>query len=141
MIGGGITGVLQVPDTHLHQMLSRRYQDLEMLDLMEQNRAKPGGCPSRDREACMRDLLSAWRHAPLHDFARRGWWDNMLANKLDGTEDHLGCGAAAKLWSDLRMDRHRAQAMADVEEEHAAGRLRWRECSDLVGGKSLREAC
>ena len=122
-------------------MLSRGYQDLEMLDLMEQDRAKPGGCPSRDREACMRDLLSAWRHAPLHDFARRGWWDNMLANKLDGTEDHLGRGAAAKLWSDLRMDRHRAQAMADVEEEHAVGRLRWRDVRSLLEDFPPREEC
>jgi len=33
LIGGGVTGILQVPDTHLHAPLSRRYQDLEMLDL------------------------------------------------------------------------------------------------------------
>ena len=48
----------------------------------------------------------------------------MLANKLDGMEGHLGRATAAKLWDDLWMDRHRAQAIADVEEEHGAGRLR-----------------
>ena len=33
--GGGCTGVLQCNDTHLHQRLSARFQDLEMADLLE----------------------------------------------------------------------------------------------------------
>ena len=59
LIGGGVTGILQVPDTHLHAPLSRRYQDLEMMDLLEQQRENPAGCPSRTREDCCRDLIAA----------------------------------------------------------------------------------
>ena len=38
LIGGGCTGVIQVMDTHLHGPLSARYTELEMLDLLEQQR-------------------------------------------------------------------------------------------------------
>ena len=41
LIGGGVTGVLQVMDTHLHYPLSQRYTELEMVDLVEQERARP----------------------------------------------------------------------------------------------------
>ena len=56
-------GVLQVMDTHLHHLLSQRYAELEMLYLLEQQRVKAYGCPTRSRESCCRDLLAAWRHA------------------------------------------------------------------------------
>ena len=42
LIGGGVTGILQVPDTHLHAPLSRRYQELEMVDLAATARESRG---------------------------------------------------------------------------------------------------
>ena len=132
LIGGGITGILQVPDTHLHQPLSARYTELEMLDLVEQQRARPHGCPTRSRESCCRDLVAAWRHRPLHEAGKRGLWDNMLANKLDGSEDHLGRSTAKVLWDEMRMDHLRAQAMCDIEDEWKAGRLRWRDVKRII---------
>ena len=109
LVGGGVTGVLQVMDTHLHQMLSARYTELEMLDLLEQQRVNPHGCPTRSRESCCRDLCAAWRHRPLHELGKRGWWDNFLANKLDGSEDHMGRMCAAELFWEMGMDKLRAQ--------------------------------
>ena len=97
--GGGCTGVLQVNDTHLHYGLSQRYQDLEMQDLLQQQRLEPGRCPVRDREDCLRDLCASWTNADLHALAARGHWDNMLSNNLAGEQDHLARGAAAKFWS------------------------------------------
>lgn len=132
LIGGGVTGVLQVMDTHLHYSLSQRYTELEMLDLLEQERAKPHGCPTRSRESCCRDLLAAWRHAPLHEMGRRGWYDNCLANALDGSQDHVGRGAAGEMWDQMGMKDFRAQALADVDAEWAAGRLRWRDVQRLI---------
>ena len=132
LIGGGVTGVLQVMDTHLHYSLSQRYTELEMLDLLEQERARAGGCPSRSREGCCRDLLAAWRHAPLHEMGRRGWYDNCLATALDGSQDHLGRGSAGDLWHQMGMKDLRAQALADVDAEWEAGRLRWRDVQRLI---------
>ena len=125
LIGGGITGILQVPDTHLHCSLSRRYQDLEMQDLLAQQRRNPRGCPSRNREACCRDLIAAWRDQSMHLFAQRGWWDNLLANDLKGAEDHLGRGVANKLWDEMSMGALREKALLEVEEEYKSGRLAW----------------
>ena len=88
IIGGGITGILQVCDTHLHYPLSVRYQDIEMQDLVQQQLDNPNVCPGRTREACVRDLCASWRDPALHQAGQRGFWDNMLANALDGSEDH-----------------------------------------------------
>ena len=132
LIGGGCTGVLQVMDTHLHEPLSKRYIELEMVDLLEQQRVRPHGCPTRSRESCCRDLIAAWRHAPMHDYAARGWFDNHLANALDGSQDHLGRMVARDLWVQMDMATLRAQALADVDAEWAAGRLRWQDAKRLI---------
>ena len=132
LIGGGVTGVMQVMDTHLHYSLSQRYTEIEMLDLLEQERANPTGCPSRSRESCCRDLLAAWRHPPLHEMGRRGWYDNCLANALDGSEDQMGRGVAGQLWHQMGMANLRDQALADVDTEWQAGRLRWRDVKRII---------
>ena len=56
----------------------------------------------------------------------------MLANKLDGTEDHQGRGPAKQIWDDMRMDRLREQVLADVDGEFHAGRLRWRAAKAII---------
>ena len=132
LIGGGATGILQVPDTHLHCSLSRRYQDLEMQDLLEQQRRNPRGCPSRNREACCRDLIAAWRDQSMHLFAQRGWWDNLLANDLKGAEDHLGRGVAKKLWDELSMGELTEKSLLEVEEEYKSGRLAWDQVKRII---------
>ena len=132
LVGGGVTGILQVMDTHLHHCLSQRYTELEMLDLLEQERVRPRGCPTRSRESCCRDLLAAWRHAPLHEMGRRGWYDNCLATALDGSQDHMGRGAAGELWHRMGMSDLREQALADVDAEWEAGRLCWRDVRRII---------
>jgi hypothetical protein len=123
--GGGCTGVLQCNDTHLHQTLSSRYQALEMVDLLEQSRLQPHGCPSRDREDCVRDAAATWRDSQMHALAARGHLDNMLCNALDGSQDHLGQGDAMKFWKQLDMGTKRAAAMQDVAANHANHTLTW----------------
>ena len=104
-----------------------------MLDLLEQERCAGGaGCPTRSRENCCRDLLAAWRHAPLHEMGRRGWYDNCLANALDESQDHLGRGCAGELWHKTGMKDLRVQALADVDAEWEAGCLRWRDVQRLI---------
>ena len=55
--GGGCSGVLQCNDTHLHQALSARYQELEQHDLLELSRLQPSFCARRDREDCIHDAI------------------------------------------------------------------------------------
>ena len=103
-----------------------------MQDLVEQQRRNPQGCPSRDREACCRDLIAAWRDQRMHLLAQRGWWDNLLANDLKGAEDHLGRGVAKQLWDEMSMGIVREQALPDVEEEHKAKRLPWEAIKRII---------
>jgi len=76
--GGGCTGVVQCNDTHLHQRLSARYQEIEMADLLEQERLQPRSCPKRDRDDCIRDAIAAWNSAEMHKRAAEGHKQNML---------------------------------------------------------------
>ena len=61
----------------------------------------------------------------MHLLAQRGWWDNLLANDLNGGEDHLGRGVVRQFWDELSVNRLREQALLDVEGEWNAGRLPW----------------
>ena len=130
--GGSCAGVLHCNDTHLRQPLSAMYQELEQHDLMERSRLQPSACARRDREDCLRDAIAAWQRRSLHELAARGRWDQMLCNALDGSEDALACGEAARLWEELRMAEKRTAAVAEVDREYAAGRLCWEGVGSLV---------
>ena len=64
-----------------------------------------------------------------------------MANKLDSSEDHLGRGTAITRFHDVRMGRLRGQALADVDEEWRAKRLRWQNVKRIIkhskSGRSL----
>ncbi len=123
--GGGTTGVAQPPDTHLHAELSREFQEAEMRDLAARMNVEPSTLPLRSRADCVRDLVALWKSPELHRRAARGFAQNMLTNKVDGSEDHLGSGDAAALWQSLGMAALRSQLVSDVTAEVAAGRLPW----------------
>ena len=63
IIGGGITGDIQIKDTHCHRCLKTRYRDLEM-KLMLQQLEKIGKnltkIPSPPRNEMMSMLLASW---------------------------------------------------------------------------------
>ena len=123
-VGGGATGVVQVPDTHLHGDLSREYMDREMKDTVYKMQLF-GGLPTRTRTDCLHDVILVYNKPCMHVKAARGHWDNMMSNALDGSQDHLGRGSAKELWDKIHMRDYRTQVLADVREAHAAGELTW----------------
>ena len=56
----------------------------------------------------------------------------MLSVALDGSEDHLGRGDAARLWLEADMPRKRAAALGDVDARWSVGVLTWDNHRDLV---------
>ena len=90
--------------------MSRRYQDLEMQDMLAQAKLEPNRIPHRDREDCLRDVIVAATSKELLEFCARGHLDNHLTNALDGSEDHLGRGSAHTLWEELGMAAERDKA-------------------------------
>ena len=56
----------------------------------------------------------------------------MLTVALDGSQDHLGCGDAARFWAEAGMSRRRTLAIAEVDAAWNAGNLRWDNHRDVI---------
>ena len=51
--GGGVTGVMQVNDTDLHQPLKRQYMDLKSSEMLDQQQLRPAAVPVPRKEDCI----------------------------------------------------------------------------------------
>ena len=122
-IGGGCTGALQPLDTHLHALLSKLYQEMEMNLLMRISQENDTRVPVLDRTTMMSILTSVWQRSRLHLATARGFRDNMFTLALDGSEDYRGSEECRKYWSECDMDNMRKQVLRDVEDAWAAGEL------------------
>ncbi len=123
--GGGVTPILQTVDTHLNQHVKREYVKREGAALLKSMRL--GQCvPQLDKRDCidlMADVMSDMR---LHLAAAEGYWETgFKANIWDADLDARICKEAGHFWRKLGMRRKVAAAVAEVEEEVKAGRLRW----------------
>ena len=125
-IGGGCTGIIQVPDTDLHQILKRMYGDLEMADALAQSRLRPTAIPIPRKPDCIEWMAAIWGRGDLHVIVRDGFWKTGMANDLSGVEDHKICKEAGQYWRELNMTAKRGEACRVVEAEFAANRLAWR---------------
>ena len=86
-IGGGITGDMQVNDTHLHNPLKKTYREKEMQLMQQKLRSDPKKIPAPSKNEMM-SMLSESMDSVTVDFpaAFKSLW---LTNKLDGSEDYL----------------------------------------------------
>ena len=62
----------------------------------------------------MQDVASAWLQVD-HQSVVRGHWENGLANRLDGTEDHFLRGDAADIFEKRNMDDERTKILETVK--------------------------
>ena len=122
--GGGTTSVGQVNDTDLHKDMKKEYIQLEMDDALRQA-ALGKACPMTRREDAMAWMCLIWFQPHLHAHAADGFKKVGVTNALDGSEDDLVCREARVYWDHLSMKDVRASAVADVDGEVDAGRLRW----------------
>ena len=122
--GGGTTSVGQANDTDLHRPMKKEYMDLEMEDALRQA-ALGKACPVTRREDAMAWMSLVWLQPRLHADAAQGFKKVGVTNALDGADDDLVCREARSYWDRLCMKEQRASAVADVDEEVQAGRLRW----------------
>ena len=85
VMGGGITGDVQINDTHLHQRLKAAYRNRETALMMEQLEMRPDRVPSPSRDEVM-DMLSTSLESLDFDVTK-ALKENFIANALDGSED------------------------------------------------------
>lgn len=124
-VGGGATGLVQTNDTHCHGWFEKDYIELEQADMFRKMQMDPHGCPGRTREDCMRDATLCWRRKRLHLRSCGGFWSNMIANALDGTEDHRASDEVWGFWEELEMTRLRARCVEETCADWEQGRIEW----------------
>ena len=86
-IGGGITGDIQVNDTHVHHLLKTGYRERESALMLEQLTENPQKIPKPTRDDMMTMLTSSWDALKVDPVLALK--NNCILNKLDGTEDYL----------------------------------------------------
>ena len=87
VIGGGITGDIQINDTSCHHNLKKHYREFEMNLMLEQLNNDPNKIPSPSRDEMMRMLLKAWELLDVD--TEREFKSLFVKNALDGSEDYL----------------------------------------------------
>ncbi|KAK7467855.1 hypothetical protein BaRGS_00036926, partial [Batillaria attramentaria] len=86
-IGGGITGDVQVNDTHYHHRLKKEYRERESKLVLEKLSDNPNRVPSPSRDEMMRMLVESWNSLEVD--ANQALKSLFVNNALDGSEDHL----------------------------------------------------
>ena len=94
-IGGGITGDVQINDTHLHHPLKKRYRECEMKAMIVELQNNPGKIPRPSRDDMMAWFYDAWQSVYPSANLKLAAKQNLLQLTLDGSEDHL---AGQRLW-------------------------------------------
>ena len=131
-LGGGITGDVQVPDTHRHGPLSRAYKDLETADGAQQLLLRPWSLPSCSRQTVMDRAVAAWKATPCPNH-RQEYVQNAIMNSLDGSEDIEIRADLQNVWRELRMPERRAQILREIDDEFSSGALHtWSQYPDLL---------
>ena len=122
--GGGVTPVVQTPDTDLNQHVKREYTAAETVEFMRQMRE--GVCVPRCRpEQCMDIMVDVMSNMQLHLRAADGYVKTGMTVSLDGKQDQFIVREAGDFWKELGMREKINSAVAEVREEARAGRLRW----------------
>ena len=119
-VGGHLTGLVQVEDTHAHGPMTKIYKKQESLEAYEQLTLRPDKLPSTTRQTVLDRALGSWR-AVNHAACSRGFVSNGIANKLDGSEDETLTLEVTEYWAEWKMHRLRAKVMDEVAKVVAEG--------------------
>ena len=87
IIGGGVTGYIQINDTDLHSPLKAKYRKLEQLRMIDQLKANPKKVPQTSRDDTMRMLSESFEAVEIDVVTHfKSLW---VTNALDGSKDYL----------------------------------------------------
>ena len=87
VIGGGITGDIQINDTHLHHQLKAKYREKECELMLQKLRDDPTKIPAPTRDEMMHMLSESWKTVNICPV--KALKNNFVLNALDGSEDYL----------------------------------------------------
>ena len=119
-IGGHLTGLVQVEDTHAHAAMTAHYKRRESEESYQQLMIRPDRLPSTSRQVVMERALDSWRDTD-HEAASQGFVANGIANALDGSEDDKLSADCIDFWFEIDMPQIRSKIEAEVAEAIASG--------------------
>ena len=122
-IGGHLTGLVQVEDTHAHAAMTAHYKRRETEESFQQLMIRPDRLPCTSRQCVMERALDAWLDTD-QNAASQGFVANGIANALDGSEDGLLSADVIDFWLEIGMPRIRSQIEAEVVEAIESGRVK-----------------
>ena len=122
-IAGGLTGDVQVCDTHRHGPLTACYREIENRDSRKQLRLKPHAVPSFSRQDVFDRSMQTWAQTSTGVDGRKEWVQNACLNALNGSEDGLIARDLLPLWLSIDMPALRDQLRDEIQAEVQAGRL------------------
>ena len=122
--GGGVTPVVQTPDTDLNQPVKKDYIARETTELLAQMR--DGISVPRCRpERCIDMMHNVLCSMALHLNAAEGYIKTGTNVALGGSQDDFVVREAGAFWRELQMRGKINSAVAEVRAEVEAGRLCW----------------
>ena len=134
LIGGHLTGLVQVEDTHLHGPMTMYYKRRETASAMQQLRIRPDKLPSTSRQTVMERAYDSYMDVD-HSRCSHGFVANGIANALDGSQDCELTPEVLPFWMELDMLSVRTRIMAEVDEALSHGRVaRFEDWPHIDGG-------
>ena len=131
-IGGHLTGLVQVEDTHAHGPYTKAYKKRETKDAFAQLTVNPGRVPCTSRQTVMDRAWDSWADVD-HKSCSAGFVSNGICNKLDGSDDHKLTSDVQPFWFQLDMPARRKRILADIQERVASRRLtRFEQYTELL---------
>ena len=121
-IGGGLTPVVQVEDTHAHRPYNNHYRNLEKQAAAKAWELRPGSLLECSRQAVLTRCEDAWKMVD-HEKCVKGWLHNGCTNALDGTQDAQLGSQVICYWEELDMDKIREQLLQDVTDAVDSGEV------------------
>ena len=119
-IGGGLTGHVQVGDTHAHRPYNNHYRAFEASDATAEMERAPHRLPACSKQTVCNRSEDAWALV-RHDACAEGWKHNGITNALSGDEDSKLSSQVLSFWLEIGMPARRAQLLQDVKEAVEAG--------------------
>ena len=89
VIGGGVTGDIQVNDTHYHHQLKQHYRDLEIDLMLTKLTSEPNKVPSPSKDDMMAMLNASWKKTAESVNPTRALKEYFLLIALDGSKDYM----------------------------------------------------
>lgn len=121
-IGGHLTGLVQVEDTHAHGPYTAAYKKAETKEALWQLEVNPGRLPSTSHQTVMDRALESW-HTVNHESCTKGFVANGICGALDGSEDHLLTEEVRPFWTQLDMPARREKVLQEVRDKVREGEL------------------